>query len=1568
MPHGHVGRSLTSPTPVSPLAGERISESIARFEVSPGADSRDVRIVAARFAFDPSGWTSLPGGPAWTVLPVGAKPTPLASLGLSDGTDTPLWWTVVWTDARTGAIRAGEVREFTLVPRFSNRAGAGRDMPYSASGRLDELHGASAHSRSTRPTIDLAAGYSLVPRGPLPELPSELKRAGAAAAGARSAFIVQFGEVASDLALDRIVSAGGNSISPIAGEAYLVRLDDSALAKLRDSEGDPWVTEYQPAYKLSPALERSAAGRVDATALLFADGDDAATVAALRSIGAEELSLHGGPLNHLVRFKLDRSRLASAALLEDVAWIEPSPEFRFDNDLAQWVVQSGIPNSRPVFGHGIRGQGQVVMTSDSGIRTNHEMFFDSTLAINGWGDYPTHRKIVAYKPGSPSSGIAFGDHVGFDYHGTHTGGTVAGNPEPFSSAPWSGTAKDARIYFMDVGGAAGGGLYLPDDLNDLFQPSYTGNAGGAARISSNSWGASSSIGSYTLSSMQADQFVWNHPDYLIAFASGNVGVFGAVNSPGTAKNVLTVGATWNDTLQNEFANFSSRGPTRDGRRKPLLVAPGHLVTSSVGSTRYTYGTYSGTSMATPAAAGAMALVRQYLTEGWYPTGAPVAANGFSPSAALLKSMAVAAARNDVIGFSAPDNSIGYGRLTIDDVLYFPGDSSRTLLVDPADGLSNGQFVEYQVQVTDPSRPLKVALCWTDAPGHPASQVQIVNDLDLVVTKGSATYLGNYLLNNVSASGGWRDSLNVEEFVRLAAPAPGLWTVRVEGRRVMQGPQRFALCITGGVGASTGAVALDRFEYSLSDTLGIEVVDANASGPLTVQVTSSTEQWSEIATLTGSNGIFRGSIPVAPVPAQYADGILAVSSGDLVTVTYDDASPGVQVAATARVNVQTPTITNVSAVAAGATQAVVRWSTDLSSTSRVRFGASAALGTTIDSSGHTVDHAVLLTGLNPSTTYWYDVESVTRSGDVSRDSVGGAHRSFTTRPPAGIALLMDDPDESVLTTWNNALAALGWDADVHPAAANDPPLVGNSSRGLRSYNAVLWQVGQDNYPPFSDAQRAAVDSLLEGGGRLLVTGHDIGYGLSSADVFSYSPEREAWLENTLKTRYFLDNYYANLLTGVAGSPVAGAFTGSVPYLYNLYPDAGDNVGPAPGTNGVWTGDWTDDFLATKHMGMHWESNVPDGTSGVGVWGGHRSRLVGMFFEWRALSGSSTSSLNQRTSVLQKATSWLFGHAPPEVHLVLPAPGTVVTSDFVAVRYSLLPDSGRVIASRLLDYSLDGGATWTELTTAACTDSGCIWDLAGALGGAPVPNSTRAMLRVRVADDGSPVLRSHAVMNGTFTLARSGGDTRGPVLVAGSASCSPLPVRRGLPATLFATFSDLETGGGGISAAEYSIGPSPLPAGSGTAMAANFGAGSVRASAALPTAGVTSGSLSIWLRARDSSGNWGAATAYSAPSSGTQTVSVDAVPMVDFLATPTPNPFRGNATVRFGLARAGEARLELFDLSGRRVRTLVEGVLAPGSHSTTWDGRDQRGNAVGLGVYFLRLVTPERTLQTRVVALK
>ena len=70
-------------------------------------------------------------------------------------------------------------------------------------------------------------------------------------------------------------------------------------------------------------------------------------------------------------------------------------------------------------------------------------------------------------------------------------------------------------------------------------------------------------------------------------------------------------------------------------------------------------------------------------------------------------------------------------------------------------------------------------------------------------------------------------------------------------------------------------------------------------------------------------------------------------------------------------------------------------------------------------------------------------------------------------------------------------------------------------------------------------------------------------------------------------------------------------------------------------------------------------------------------------------------------------------------------------------------------------------------------------------------------------------------------------------------------------------------------------------------------------------------------------------------------------------PRPNPSRGTSEIQFVLPSAAAVRIEVFDPSGRRVRTLASGeVLAAGPHVITWDGRDASGIRLGGGVFLLR----------------
>ncbi len=80
---------------------------------------------------------------------------------------------------------------------------------------------------------------------------------------------------------------------------------------------------------------------------------------------------------------------------------------------------------------------------------------------------------------------------------------------------------------------------------------------------------------------------------------------------------------------------------------------------------------------------------------------------------------------------------------------------------------------------------------------------------------------------------------------------------------------------------------------------------------------------------------------------------------------------------------------------------------------------------------------------------------------------------------------------------------------------------------------------------------------------------------------------------------------------------------------------------------------------------------------------------------------------------------------------------------------------------------------------------------------------------------------------------------------------------------------------------------------------------------------------------------------------------ALPLIQ-LAPAAPNPFNPRTTLRFTLARSARARLSIYDLAGRLVKTLVDGQQATGDHAVTWDGCDTSGRAVATGAYVVRLV--------------
>ena len=83
---------------------------------------------------------------------------------------------------------------------------------------------------------------------------------------------------------------------------------------------------------------------------------------------------------------------------------------------------------------------------------------------------------------------------------------------------------------------------------------------------------------------------------------------------------------------------------------------------------------------------------------------------------------------------------------------------------------------------------------------------------------------------------------------------------------------------------------------------------------------------------------------------------------------------------------------------------------------------------------------------------------------------------------------------------------------------------------------------------------------------------------------------------------------------------------------------------------------------------------------------------------------------------------------------------------------------------------------------------------------------------------------------------------------------------------------------------------------------------------------------------------------------------------------PNPFNPTTTIAFDLPEATDVRLEVYDMMGRRVATLVDAQLAAGSYESVWDARSDSGTSVASGVYIYRIQAGSFVSVSQMVLLK
>ncbi len=436
---------------------------------------------------------------------------------------------------------------------------------------------------------------------------------------------------------------------------------------------------------------------------------------------------------------------------------------------------------------------------------------------------------VAGDAGQPSRVVYFqncssqpDDEVGaIDGHGSLNAGIVAGYDQRSGFPYRDGDGFQLGLGVNPFGRIGSTAIFVPDFDTSGCDNGPAGlidaNWRNGARISSNSWGSNGN-GTYEATQQiydagvrDADAATAGNQELIYVWAAANSGPNpSTIGIPSAAKNLITVGASenvrpdWTDGCgmgpadadhADDIARFSSRGPAPGGRVKPEVVAPGSHIQS--GASNYAgydtgvcdlhhpagqteFAASSGTSHSTPAVSGIASLAYWWIEHG----GAGAAAGSVTevggaraPSPALMKAWLIAHPSylsGDGAGDDLPSNNQGYGMPNLSDMF---GTTPKVLL-DQSDLLvASGEVRDYIWEVADPTRPLRVALAYTDAPGALGTSPQ-VNDLDLAVRVNGQSYLGNHFDHQWSTPGGSADDRNNYEAVFLPAGASGEVTVTV----------------------------------------------------------------------------------------------------------------------------------------------------------------------------------------------------------------------------------------------------------------------------------------------------------------------------------------------------------------------------------------------------------------------------------------------------------------------------------------------------------------------------------------------------------------------------------------------------------------------------------------------------------------------------------------------------------------------------------------------------------------------------------------------------------------------
>jgi predicted outer membrane repeat protein len=666
-------------------------------------------------------------------------------------------------------------------------------------------------AQATAPTIHLKSG-DFVPGTPDRAELAQLARAD----GGRVHILVQLDFIPREAAKAAYEQSGLKLLAYVPDYAWIASVPASDPASILDRPGVTWAGALTIDDKLDPMITSGEWGSWN----LAPDGTVAVSVIMHQDesidTGRAIVEKHGGKIVgevigiRLLMVELPQANVRALAAEDAIQWIEAAePPLREANDGIRTQIGVNTVQAAP---YSLSGTGVDILIYDGGIVTATHADFSGRITVP--------------------------DVASVSDHSTHVAGTAAGSgslsaANGGTALQWRGMAPGADIisYAYEWNGV---GMLFYNNPGDIeadwaaAQNTYGADVGNAS-LSSNIYAnyplSCTLMGNYGATSVLMDQIIRGGNvavgvgnKYIATWAAGNergsassCGTYSTTSPPASAKNPIHVGAS--NTNDSSMAAFSSWGPTDDGRIKPIVVAGGEQIGGDNGikstipnqftdtSTRncdgsgddycYPYDTMQGTSMASPAVAGSIALMLQQYRTTYATTG------NFWPSTAKALLMQTA----DDRGNAGPDYQWGFGQVRIQqavDLIIRRGFTQANI--------AQGETDLYTFVVTDTALPAQVSLAWDDYEATFNAATALINNLNLELVAPSGTVWRSWILDPANpanlATRGVNNRDNQEQ-VTVTAPEKGTWLVRVIGATVPQGPQDYSLACEGCRAVSAG---------------------------------------------------------------------------------------------------------------------------------------------------------------------------------------------------------------------------------------------------------------------------------------------------------------------------------------------------------------------------------------------------------------------------------------------------------------------------------------------------------------------------------------------------------------------------------------------------------------------------------------------------------------------------------------------------------------------------------------------------------------------------------------------